>query len=289
VSRPARARTAAWLALVTLALGPSLSAVSVQEGRPAPVAAAAPVALQRVVVIGASLSAGYGLRNTPLSATLEASIRTEHAPVQSLADEHFFLTPRASGARQVEGALDAQPTLVVAIDFLFWFGYGALDADGAPVTSEDQRLALLEHGLECLEELDCPLVLGDFPDMSRAVGKMLAENQMPAQETLARLSSRVREWAAKREAPTIVLPLAELVRSLGSEEAIRIGRHAWPAGTRLLQLDDLHPTLEGLTGVAQLVLDELVRRELASASQVDFTLEAVLRRLKESPRRTHGQ
>ena len=105
---------------------------------------------------------------------------------------------------------------------------------------------------------------------------------MPARETLPLLSARVRAWAAERE-DTVVMPLAELVEHLGKAAEPRIGRHAFPAGTRLLQADDLHPNLEGLAATAQLVCDELVRHGLAREPDFDFELPSVLRKLRALP------
>lgn len=231
-------------------------------------------ALEHVVVLGASLSAGFGL-STDLAAALTASLREPHGAVDVQASEFFFTGPRAMAAAQVEFALDAEPSLVVALDFLFWFGYGAQTATGAPIEREDQRLELLEVGLEFLDELDGPLVIADFPDMSDAVGLMLAEVQMPAKETLERLSRRVHAWAEARE-DTLVLPLAAAVRSLKGADAIVLGRHTWPAGTRLLQGDHLHPNLAGMVGVAQWVADALVTAGWAPEEAFTFDREAVL-------------
>jgi hypothetical protein len=60
---------------------------------------------------------------------------------------------------------------------------------------------------------------------------------------------------------------------------VRIGRHAFPAGTRLLQADDLHPTLVGMVAVAQLVCDELVARKLAREEDFEFGVEKVIARM----------
>lgn len=245
-------------------------------------APAAPAAeanrLERVVVMGASMSAGFGLERD-FAAALEASLRAPHEPVLALGDFLFFTSPQSVGARQVEAALEAEPTLVVGIDFLFWFGYGALDVRGGPIEQESERLELLEQGLDMLEEFECPLVLGDFPDMSAAVGKMISPAQMPEKATLPLLSKRVREWAEKR-GNTLVLPLAELVGKLSSKEEVKIGRHSFPAGTRLLQGDQLHPTLEGMVAAGQLVCDELVRLGLAQEEGFEFGFEAVVGRLR---------
>jgi hypothetical protein len=200
-----------------------LSAFLAQEP-PAP-AAEATSTVERMVVMGASLSAGFGLEPTrTLAEALEASLRAEHDRIAALGDILFFTSPLATGARQVESALDHEPTLVVAIDFLFWFGYGTIDAQGGPIELESERLELLERGLDLLDELECPLVVGDFPDMSAAVGGMLIAAQVPAPATLPLLSRRVREWAAARER-TFVLPLSQLVSQLGSDDEIRIGHY----------------------------------------------------------------
>ena len=241
-----------------------------------------PGVLERVVVLGASLSEGYELPCN-LAAAFEASLARAHGPVRSHTGLYFFHDALHEGSRQLEQALEAEPTLVVAVDFLFWFGYGSTNARGEPLASEDERLVLLEKGLDILDELECPLVVADFPDMSKTIGKMLAEAQVPAPETLVKLSQRVRAWARER-GRTLVLPLAEIVQQHCAGRAVRIGRHEFPAGTELLQEDELHPTLLGLTALAQLVADELVQEKLAAEEDFTFDLDAVLATLRTEQR-----
>ena len=111
--------------------------------------------IARVVVLGASLSSGFGLPRG-LDAALDASLEAEHEPVRAAASEMFFLNPLSSGPQLLERALEAEPTLVVALDYLFWFGYGTIDAQGGPLESEEERAALLEKGLASLDELELP-------------------------------------------------------------------------------------------------------------------------------------
>jgi len=238
--------------------------------------------LERVVVVGASLSAGFGAEHTFVEA-LQASLRLHpDRPILGLGDVLFFTSPKAAGSKQVEAALDANPSLVVAIDFLFWFGYGTQGARGAPITEEAQRLELLEVGLGLLEDFECPLVIGDFPDMSAAVGTMLVQAQVPTPSTLPLLSRRVREWAAARPA-TVVLPLSELVAKLGKGGEVQIGRHTFHADTPLLQADHLHPTLAGLVSMAQLACDELVTARFLPETAVVGDLDAVWTKLGRRP------
>lgn len=249
-------------------------------------AAAAPrepsPALEQVVVIGASLTTGFGLERT-LADVLTASLADPHKPLASVGDLLMFTRPLRSGGEQLERALDAEPTLVIALDFLFWFGYGTIGPDGGPMASEAERLALLERGLALFAEYEGPLVLADFPDMSAAVGKMITKEQQPAKATLAKLSERVRAFAAARP-KTLVLPFSELVRTLKAEQDVHIGRHTYPRGSRLLQPDELHPTLEGMVAVGQLVLDELVKAALVREDEVLFERERVLVRVREAAR-----
>lgn len=242
-------------------------------------AAQAPSAVERVVVVGASLSAGFGTDRS-FASVLDASLRGPHQAPLGLGDELFFTSPLQIGPRQVSTAQDAEPTLVVAIDFLFWFGYGTTDAQGGAIELESERLELLERGLEILADIECPLVVGDFPDMSAAVGKMLLPGQMPETSTLPLLSKRVREWAAGRKS-TYVLPLSEIVAKLHADGEVQIGRHTFPSGARLLQPDQLHPTLDGMVAVAQLVCDQLVTAELTPATEFELELAAVLGKLRK--------
>lgn len=275
VSKQGVARRA-WLGLALV--GPLWQAGPARE--PAPESSR----LERVVVIGASLSAGFGAERSFVD-VLAASLRAANQPPLGLGDELFFTAPLATGTRQVGAARDAEPTLVVALDFLFWFGYGTTDAQGGAIELEAERLELLERGLDLLEVFECPLVVGDFPDMSAAVGKMLSSEQMPAQTTLPLLSRRVREWAAERE-HTLVLPIAEIAAqiaagsSASTGQAIQIGRHTFPPGARLLQTDELHPTLDGLAAVAQLVCDQLIAAQLVRAEDFELELAAVLGKLR---------
>jgi len=233
-------------------------------------------ALQRVVVIGASMSDGYGLE-VGLDEVLDAMILREHDLVEANASTYFFTSPRTMGPDAVELASDLDPTLVVGIDFLFWFGYGSVNRDGKPLASEDERLDLLEIGLSLLDELHCPLVVGDFPNMADAVGGMLDASQLPEPGTLVRLNRRLRGWAAER-ASVAVVGLSDAVTALRSNRAFAIGRLSYPAGSTssLLQADHLHPTLEGMTVIAHLIGLEILGLGLASDSDLELDPAQVL-------------
>ncbi|TAH34461.1 MAG: hypothetical protein EYC70_16095 [Planctomycetota bacterium] len=240
-------------------------------GTSAPPQPAPPAPWQRVVVIGASASAGFGTgmelgEDVPLAALLEPMLRLEHEPARSYASAMFFLDPTLYGGNQVADALEAEPTLVLALDFLFWYVYG-LKPD------EATRLRDLEQGLALLDEFSCPVLVSLIPDMSPAVGKMLLEGQVPKAETFPKVNQRIREWAAQRR-NAVLVPMNELVDEVRSGRPVRVGASQWPqdASARMIQADDLHPTVEGLAALAATALQTLAR-DLAGVPLDAFTLD----------------
>lgn len=231
---------------------------------------------RRVHVMGASASAGFGVR--PPGARSGAS-RAEAMTIARIADLArlgdgevtgdatglFFANPVAVGTAQVDALLaaDPRPTIVFADDFLFWFTYGALDADRRPIKDESQRLALLERGLAQLDRVvdeGIPLVVGDVPNMSGAVGRMLSKAQMPQDATLSSANGRIRAWASAK--PRVaVMPLARLVEDLREGKPFAAGRRTWSEADdgALIQRDRLHPTFAG--SVALLACTEQAANE----------------------------
>ena len=225
---------------------PLFSATSAAPG-PAVALQASPL-LDRIAVIGASASRGFG-SPLGLADVLEVAIAGAPGTVLDASDSRLFTDPERRGAALVERALGARPTLVVAIDYLFWFGYGH-------ASSEDERSRRLERGLRLLERFDCDLVVGLLPDMSQAVGLALRGHQVPSASHLAALNGRIRDWAAGR-ASVRILPLDRLMVDLRERRAIEVGERRVPAGQALLQRDQLHPTAEGLAVLAALVFETL--------------------------------
>lgn len=193
----------------------------------------------RILVIGASASAGFG-QNQDLGVVTAAALGQKSSDVMNLASGGFFARPLRNGQRVMERAVEYDPTLVIAIDFPFWFAYGR--------RRDSQRSEFLAQGLELLNSLDCPIILGGIPDMTDAIGLMLTRSLVPAVEVQAELDSQVRTWANDR-------PLVRFYDIRTSEKKTRAGStellgQPWPPeGAPLLQPDRLHPTLVGLVGI----------------------------------------
>jgi hypothetical protein len=251
----------------------------VAAASPAAATRSAKTALSRIGVIGASVSDGFLLplevdAMVTLADTLQAAIAEPvSAPVRR-SSSMFFRNPIGHGERFVEALSREQPSLVVGIDFLFWFAYGF-------GYSEPERIALFETGLDLLRRLDGWLVIGDLPDMSRAtrgVGitgrPMITALHVPAPETLARLNARLREFAAERGRVAIV-PLAEFVARVNRNEPLEIrgARFEGDLVARLLDRDLLHTTFEGQIALTMLIADSMAK-SVAGLEAEDFVFDA---------------
>ncbi len=232
----------------------------------------------RIVIVGASVSHGFTESATgpktedyALDRYLNAALLAPHEPARNLATELFFMIPDASGNTQVRQAMTNHPSLVVGIDFLFWFCYG--DAN----TSQD-RLAHFEKGLKLLEAVDCPLILGDIPDASAATNGMLSPDQVPGTNVLVAANRRLKEWAAQHKQVTVV-PLAQFMRAVCANDAITVHGQTLARGTTraLLQEDRLHTSTRGCAVLAVSILDAFLAGHPASdATQVRWDPDKVL-------------
>jgi hypothetical protein len=213
---------------------------------------------ERIVLVGASATAGFtqsellGGTNTPrysLHRYMDAALIAPHEPVRNLGTSLFFFQAETTGRTQIEQALTTKPTLVVGIDFLFWYCYGRN-------STEEQRIERFERGLKLLERVDCPLVLGDIPDASRAVGKVLSVEEVPSSRVITEVNRRLKDWAAKRP-NVVIVSLADFLRTGLANEAFTVHGHLLEKGkTRMLiQGDTLHPTPPGAAVLAVVVLD----------------------------------
>ncbi len=249
-------------------------------------------ATARIHVVGASLSAGTGSslelvtkRDVPLGRVLACALPAEGVTVVDHGDTWFFMDPTERGPKQITAALEAAPTLVIALDFLFWYGYGDR------VRGDDARMARLELGLAELDRLACPIVIGDLPDISLALqGKgplgqpIVSRSMFPSAEGLARLNQRIHEWMAAR--PRVhQVALGAMLTTMQKGEALVLRDNTWKPKdvSEALQADLLHPTARGSVWVALATVDVLARAPLGvPAERCAFAEKTVLERLMAS-------
>ncbi len=227
--------------------------------------AAAESPWQRVVVVGASASAGFMI-SEPFGGTnsvkcklryyLDAALTPEHAPLQDFSTAMMFLNPEGIGAQQIAKATNSTPTLVVGVDFLFWFCYGK-------GTNEAERAQRFEKGLQLLETFRCPLLVGDIPDMSSATNTgILSPAQVPSAAARTAANQRLKTWAAGRPQVTLI-SLEQLTRAVAAHEPARIhGRTLpWEANRPTIQDDQLHPNPLGAALLALEIYDALTAHQ----------------------------
>ena len=223
-------------------------------------APAAPVPLdaalfERVAIVGASMSAGFNLQlevgvDTRLADFLAEALQVDHELVADGATELLFLDTATMGEAMVAEALAAEPTLVLAVDFPFWFLYG-------PGRSTADRLARLDAGLALLDRLTCPVVVGDIPHMQDAAGGMIPHASMPGADAFGPANGRIAAWAAADE-DRVLVSLSDFNRTLRAGEAFVVAGRTWDPAVdgELLQADHLHPNL---VGTAVLLIQTLAR------------------------------
>jgi hypothetical protein len=207
------------------------------EAFPLPATPEPPLPYQRTAVVGASLSAGFCSR--PLAVKMRA-IAPEGAEVLDATDMFLFSSPYSLGAAQIDRTVAFRPTLVLALDYLFWFAYYGRD---------------LSVGLRELERIDVPLVVGDVPWMGRAAEWMLSPSGVPSRTELRELNIRIRIWASERPNVTVV-PVARWVDELYAGAPSKVPWRVGLAAGALLCPDGLHPNDDGADFVLARALDQ---------------------------------
>lgn len=264
--------------MIKTLLAASLLAAPLQDStrESAPAATPAQATPPKVVVIGASVSAGAGNASelevrrdvglgTFLAATFAEPEEGQVTPsTVDLGSMYFFMDPLRNGVKQVRSAAAEEPTAVVALDFLFWFAYGERSRE------DPRRAEGLERGLRALGELKCPLVLGELPNIEHALtgigpfgGPLVHRGMFPTDGELAEMNTRIAAWAKERGDVALV-PLAGLVKQLQGGATIELRGDSWEIEEigESLQKDRLHPTVLGTSWVAMHVADALVELEL---------------------------
>lgn len=219
------------------------------------------LSLERIVVIGASVSRGF-TKTEPFGGEksnllrfdrfIDVAFTVPHGKIVNDANHLFFVSPEKEAGKQLERLARRKPTLVIGIDYLFWFLYGYPEKTG-------DRLELFDRGLESLSKIKAPLIIGDIPDASASIGHMLARSMVPDDKTRAEANRRLTIWASERPNVAIV-SLSAFVQASEANAKIAVGPLSLEAGTtrKLLQADRLHPTQQGCASLALATIATLI-------------------------------
>ena len=264
----------------------------------------------RIAVVGASASDGFGVsvradappvdstakKPIPIRMNLSDVLRyaakttTDGTTSQPVIMHHyssgfFFMNPGPTGRGEIYRALKIKPTLVLGLDFLFWYVYGTVTAEGKPMATGADRLSNLELGLEQLDRIvnaGIPLVIADIADMHDAIGKMLSENQVPDVQTIENANTRIMEWVKAR--PLVkIMPLSQILETLKKGGSIDLAGKSWnPAELgELLQDDQLHPTFAGTVVIAAGLIDLAQSNDPSTPPPFDFDPKLIRERVLE--------
>jgi len=257
----------------------------------------------RIAVVGASASDGFGVSvraDAPpadstakkpipirmnLSDVLRYAATSQRVIMHHYSSGFFFANPGPTGRGEIYRALKIKPTLVLGLDFLFWYVYGTVTAEGKPMATGADRLSNLELGLEQLDRIvnaGIPLVIADIADMHDAIGKMLSENQVPDVQTIENANTRIMEWVKAR--PLVkIMPLSQILETLKKGGSIELAGKSWnPAELgALLQDDQLHPTFAGTVVIAAGLIDLAKTNDPSTPPPFDFDPKLIRERVLE--------
>jgi len=241
----------AWLAaLVAAGVGcsgrPDVPPVPIRD----PVAGTA-LPTQRIAIVGASVSAGFG--GTPFGEAFSAAAKG--SAIKSEADVMLFRDPVGNSRAQIDAAIAFRATAVIALDFLFWDIYSRNDPSW-----RDHALAAGLRELERARSAGAWILVGDVPHVTTAVEFLLAKDNVPDAVTLAAYNAKITAWAAGKDR-VLVVPFASWAEPLAADGEIEIAPGEKVAARTLLALDGLHANELGVWLLLHR-LDQLIEAKL---------------------------
>jgi hypothetical protein len=217
------------LCLLCLGCGTPASAPAPEPAPPrAPAGPALPV--ERIAIVGASVSGGFG--GTPFGEAFAAA--APRSRVESFANVMLFRDPIGDSRAQIDRAIELAPTALFAIDFLFWDVYGSPDPGW-----RERALASALAQLERVRAAGAWIVLGDVPHITTAAEWILAEEHVPDRRALAAINDRIAAWAAGR-ARVLRVPFASWTTPLIGNEEIELAPGEVVSARSLTTIDGLH-------------------------------------------------
>ena len=216
--------------LLYIGLLAGIAAIGCHASPQAPAEQGPGLPVNRIAIVGASVSAGMG--GTPFGEAFTAA--APGAIVESEANVMMFRDPVTETQQQIEGALAFHPTVIVGLDVLFWDVYGSTDPSW--------RVRALDAGLAELERARVAgvwIIVGDVPLITTAADWMLPKTQIPTATDLAALDQRITRWSSGRDR-VIAVPLAAWTEPLRSGGTIELAAGEYVPAQSLMAIDGLH-------------------------------------------------
>ncbi len=206
--------------------------------------------LERIAVVGASVSAGFG--GVPFGDLVTTA--APRSKVESYATLFLFRDPVGVTATQIDQAIAFRATVIVGLDLLFWDVYRETDPGW-----RDRAVASALAQLERARAAGAWIVVGDIPRITTASEAFIAKESVPDVASLARYNDQIAAWA-KRER-VLLVPFASWAEPLaaGGDVTLRSGEKV-PASS-LVGPDGLHANAVGAWALLDR-LDQFIERAL---------------------------
>lgn len=190
--------------------------------------------LERIAIVGASVSAGFG--GAPFGDLVAAAAR--RSAVASFANLFLFRDPIGETTSQIDQAIAFRATTIIGLDLLFWDVYRTTDPGW-----RDRALGSALDQLERARAAGAWIVVGDIPHITTASELLIAKDSVPDEITLARYNRQISAWATRER--VLLVPFAAWAEPLaaGGEIELRSGQRV--AATSLVGPDGLHANALG--------------------------------------------
>lgn len=229
--------------------------------------------LDRIAVVGASVSAGFGGVSFGELVTAAAP----RSKVESYATLFLFRDPVGVTATQIDQAIAFRATTILGLDLLFWDVYRETDP-----AWRDRAVASALEQLERARAAGAWIVIGDIPRITTANEAFIAKESVPDVASLARYNEEIKAWS-KRER-VLLVPFASWAEPLaaGGDVTLRSGEKL-PASS-LVGPDGLHANAAGAWALLDR-LDQFIERALPGtpADALVFQRPSIDRAGAESP------
>lgn len=228
---------------------PALLGASVTSGAGAAVTAGVPFDTIPTEALARAQSSARDGSSVSVDAAVafSAVVRAPHVVPLNLGNGGVFIDPDAALREQVDAAAAWNPSVIIAVDWLFWPVHQAISLDIPTEQRAARRLASVDAALADLDQFHCPIVIGDVPQMTRAHGGLLRAEHDPSSEVRAAANQRLTAWASARK-NRFVLAVSQLADAMNAAEPFEVAGFKYARGEslRLVQRDGLHATPEGL-------------------------------------------
>jgi len=206
--------------------------------------------VERIAVVGASVSAGFGGVSFGELVTAAAP----RSKVESYASIFLFRDPVGVTRSQIDQAIAFRATAIIGLDLLFWDVYRETDP-----AWRDRSVAAALAELERARAAGAWIVVGDVPRITTANEAFIAKESVPDVASLARYNDQIAAWSRRER--VLLVPFASWAEPLaaGGEVALRSGEKV--SARELVGPDGLHTNATGAWALLDR-LDQFIERTL---------------------------